>query len=140
MLAVARGRAPRGVALKLAAAESLPLLAHHARAAGDAPVCVRFSKQATRNALDAHAPEEVMRVVDLALPAASTAQTSNVWSVEDRAVYDFGDEQVAGVAPSSEHRKIPGSDEWNVREHVESSLRRQHRHRAFRQRELGPGR
>jgi DNA-binding CsgD family transcriptional regulator len=65
------------VALLLAgdpAAESLPLLAHHARAAGDAPVCVRFSKQATRNALDAHAPEEVMRVVDLALPAASTAQ------------------------------------------------------------------
>lgn len=56
------------------AAESLPLLAHHARAAGDAPLCVRFSKQATRNALDAHAPEEVMRVVDLALPAASTPQ------------------------------------------------------------------
>jgi DNA-binding CsgD family transcriptional regulator len=56
------------------AVESLPLLAHHARAAGDAPVCVRFSKQATRNALDANAPEEVMRVVDLALPAASTPQ------------------------------------------------------------------
>jgi DNA-binding CsgD family transcriptional regulator/tetratricopeptide (TPR) repeat protein len=56
------------------AAESLPLLAHHARAAGDATVCVRFSKEATRNALDAHAPEEVLRVVDLALPAASTPQ------------------------------------------------------------------
>jgi DNA-binding NarL/FixJ family response regulator len=56
------------------AAESLPLLAHHARAAGDAPVCVRFSKQATRNALDSNAPEEVMRVVDLALPAASAPQ------------------------------------------------------------------
>lgn len=56
------------------AAESLPLLAHHARAAGDAPVCVRFSKQATRNALESNAPEEVMRVVDLALPAASAPQ------------------------------------------------------------------
>ena len=56
------------------AAESLPLLAHHARAAGDAPVCVRFSKQATRNALESNAPEEVMRVVDLALPAASVPQ------------------------------------------------------------------
>jgi DNA-binding NarL/FixJ family response regulator len=56
------------------AAESLPLLAHHARAAGDATVCVRFSKQATRNALEANAPDEVMRVVDLALPAASAPQ------------------------------------------------------------------
>ena len=53
------------------APESLPLLAYHAKAAGDAPVCVRFSLQAIRNALEASAPEEVLRVVDLALPAAS---------------------------------------------------------------------
>jgi DNA-binding NarL/FixJ family response regulator len=53
------------------APESLPLLAYHAKAAGDAPVCVRFSLQAIRNALSASAPEEVLRVVDLALPAAS---------------------------------------------------------------------
>src|SRR6266542_3899579 len=56
------------------AAESLPLLAHHARAAGDAPICVRFSIQATRNALTARAPEEVLRVVELALPCAPAAQ------------------------------------------------------------------
>ncbi len=56
------------------APESLPLLAYHAKAAGDAPVCVRFSLQAIGNALGASAPEEVLRVVDLALPAASTPQ------------------------------------------------------------------
>ncbi|HEX9122659.1 MAG TPA: AAA family ATPase [Actinomycetota bacterium] len=55
-------------------AESLPVLAHHARAAGDAAVCVRFSIEATRNALAANAPEEVLRVVELALPTASAAQ------------------------------------------------------------------
>jgi DNA-binding NarL/FixJ family response regulator len=53
---------------------SLPLLAYHAKAAGDMAVCVRFSLQAIANALGASAPEEVMRVVDLALPAASTPQ------------------------------------------------------------------
>jgi DNA-binding NarL/FixJ family response regulator len=56
------------------APQSLPLLAYHAKAAGDAPVCVRFSLQAIGNALGASAPEEVLRVVDLALPAASTPQ------------------------------------------------------------------
>src|SRR5207249_10378811 len=45
------------------APQSLPLLAHHAKAAGDAAVCIRFSIQATRNALAASAPEEVLRVV-----------------------------------------------------------------------------
>jgi tetratricopeptide (TPR) repeat protein/DNA-binding CsgD family transcriptional regulator len=54
--------------------ESLPLLAHHAKAAGNADVCVRFSIEASRNALDAHAPEEVLRVVELALPTAATPQ------------------------------------------------------------------
>ncbi|MGH2710666.1 MAG: AAA family ATPase [Actinomycetota bacterium] len=53
------------------APESLPLLAFHAKAAGNAPVCVRFSLQAIGNALSASAPEEVLRVVDLALSAAS---------------------------------------------------------------------
>jgi DNA-binding NarL/FixJ family response regulator/tetratricopeptide (TPR) repeat protein len=56
------------------APESLPLLAHHAKAAGDAFVCVKFSLQAAENALRANAPEEVLRLVDLALPSASNAQ------------------------------------------------------------------
>jgi DNA-binding CsgD family transcriptional regulator/tetratricopeptide (TPR) repeat protein len=78
-LTPARRRAVHAAVVKLllageAAPESLPLLAHHARAAGDAPVCVRFATQATRSALDAHAPEEVLRVVELALPVASTPQ------------------------------------------------------------------
>jgi tetratricopeptide (TPR) repeat protein/DNA-binding CsgD family transcriptional regulator len=53
---------------------SLPLLASHAKAAGDGAVCVRFSVEASRNALAANAPEEVLRVVELALPSASTPQ------------------------------------------------------------------
>jgi DNA-binding NarL/FixJ family response regulator/tetratricopeptide (TPR) repeat protein len=56
------------------APQTLPLLAHHARAAGNAAVCVRFSIQASRNALAASAPEEVLRVVDLALPTASASK------------------------------------------------------------------
>jgi DNA-binding CsgD family transcriptional regulator len=56
------------------APESLPLLAHHAKAAGDTMLCVRFSLQAIQSALAAHAPEEVLRVVDLALQVASTPQ------------------------------------------------------------------
>jgi DNA-binding NarL/FixJ family response regulator len=56
------------------APQSLPLLAHHAKAAGDAAVCVRFSITATRNALAANAPEEVLRVIDLSLPIATTSQ------------------------------------------------------------------
>jgi tetratricopeptide (TPR) repeat protein len=53
---------------------SLPLLAHHAKAAGDAAVCVRFSVEASRNALAANAPEEVLRVVEVALPSAASPQ------------------------------------------------------------------
>jgi len=53
---------------------SLPMLAHHAREAGDAAVCVRFSVEASRNALAANAPEEVLRVVELALPSAASSQ------------------------------------------------------------------
>lgn len=56
------------------APESLPLLAHHAKAAGDAPMCVRFSLQAIGNALATSAPEEVLRVIELALPIAATPQ------------------------------------------------------------------
>ena len=53
---------------------SLPLLAQHAKAAGDGAICVRFSVDASRNALTANAPEEVLRIVELALPSASTPQ------------------------------------------------------------------
>jgi DNA-binding CsgD family transcriptional regulator/tetratricopeptide (TPR) repeat protein len=53
---------------------SLPLLAHHAKAAGDAAVCVRFSVEASHNALAANAPEEVLRVVEVALPSAASPQ------------------------------------------------------------------
>jgi DNA-binding NarL/FixJ family response regulator len=78
-LTPARRRAIHGAIVQLLMAgepapESLPLLAHHARAAGNAELCVRFSIRATRNALNAHAPEEVLRVVDLSLPTASTPQ------------------------------------------------------------------
>ena len=78
-LAPARRREIHAAIVKLLLAgepapETLPLLAHHARAAGDAQVCVRFSTEAAAAALAAHAPEEVLRVVDVALPQASTPQ------------------------------------------------------------------
>jgi predicted ATPase/DNA-binding CsgD family transcriptional regulator len=55
-------------------AESMSLLAHHALAAGDAARALRFSILAARTALEARAAEEVLRIVDQALPAASAAQ------------------------------------------------------------------
>ena len=54
--------------------ESLPLLTQHALAAGDTIRCTRFSCQAAQHALAARAPEEVLRVVELGLPAASDAK------------------------------------------------------------------
>ncbi len=66
---------------------SLPMLAHHAKAAGDAGVCVRFSVDASRNALAANAPEEVLRVVELALPLAATPQQRvDLLEARDRAL------------------------------------------------------
>ena len=65
---------------------SLPLLAQHAKAAGNAEVCVRFSLEATRMALDANAPEEVLRVVDVALPsAAGPTERVKLLEARDRA-------------------------------------------------------
>jgi DNA-binding NarL/FixJ family response regulator len=54
--------------------ESLPIVARHAVAAGDLERAARFSVEAARAALLARAPEEVLRVVELALPAAAAAQ------------------------------------------------------------------
>ena len=78
-LTPARRRALHGAIVKLLLSgdpspASLPMLAQHAKAAGDAAVCVRFSIEASRNALAANAPEEVLRVVELALPSAATSQ------------------------------------------------------------------
>ena len=55
-------------------AASLSLLAHHALAAGDAERAMRFSITAAQTALEARAAEEVLRIVEDALPAASAAQ------------------------------------------------------------------
>jgi DNA-binding CsgD family transcriptional regulator len=54
--------------------ESLSLLAHHALAAGDPDRAVRLSVSAARVALEARAGEEVLRLVEQALPAASAPQ------------------------------------------------------------------
>src|SRR5439155_17245867 len=53
------------------AVESLPMLAQHAAAAGDTERCARFSIGAARAALASHAPEEILRAVELALPLAT---------------------------------------------------------------------
>ncbi|MDP9342823.1 MAG: AAA family ATPase [Actinomycetota bacterium] len=51
--------------------ESLPLLAHHAAESGDTEQCARYSIDAARAALASHAPEEVLRAVEVALPVTS---------------------------------------------------------------------
>ena len=67
--------------------EALPLLAYHAKAAGETSVCVRFSVEASRNALAANAPEEVLRVVELALSSAATSQERlDLLEARDRAL------------------------------------------------------
>src|SRR5215211_264069 len=79
-LTASRRRAIHGAIVDLLTAggepapESLSLLAHHAVAAGDADRAARFSTDAARAALTAHAPEEVLRIVEQALPAAAGAQ------------------------------------------------------------------
>jgi DNA-binding CsgD family transcriptional regulator len=80
-LTAPRRRALHGVMVDMLAAgeqepvpASLPLLAHHAVAAGDSDRAARFTISAARAALDAHAPEEVLRLVDEVLPAASAAR------------------------------------------------------------------
>jgi DNA-binding NarL/FixJ family response regulator len=54
--------------------ESLTLLAHHAVAAGDTERAAHFTVGAARAALEARAAEEVIRLVDNALPIASAAE------------------------------------------------------------------
>jgi tetratricopeptide (TPR) repeat protein/DNA-binding CsgD family transcriptional regulator len=50
------------------ASESLPLLAHHARAAGNAELSARYAIEAARAALARNAPAEVLRSVEIGLP------------------------------------------------------------------------
>jgi tetratricopeptide (TPR) repeat protein len=77
MLTTARRRALHAALVDLLTAngnpapESLSLLADHALAGGDVDRAVRFSISAARSALDARAADEVLRIVDQALPAAS---------------------------------------------------------------------
>jgi DNA-binding CsgD family transcriptional regulator len=56
------------------APESLPMLAYHARAAGDALASARFAIEASREALGRNAPEEALRSVELGLPVVSDAR------------------------------------------------------------------
>jgi DNA-binding NarL/FixJ family response regulator len=55
-------------------APSLPVVAQHAVAAGDLERAARLSVDAARAALSTRAPEEALRVVELALPAAAAPQ------------------------------------------------------------------
>jgi DNA-binding CsgD family transcriptional regulator/tetratricopeptide (TPR) repeat protein len=53
---------------------SLPLLAQHALAAGEPEMSTRFSIEAAKAALALHAPEEALRLVELAHPIATNPQ------------------------------------------------------------------
>src|SRR5205823_4572449 len=54
-------------------AGSLALIAHHALEAGDGERAAQLSSAAARAALDSHAPEEALRLVELALPVVAGA-------------------------------------------------------------------
>jgi DNA-binding NarL/FixJ family response regulator len=53
---------------------ALPLLAHHALAAGDTGRAATLSVEAARAALQSNAPEEALRLVDQALPMVTTSE------------------------------------------------------------------
>ncbi|MDP8962158.1 MAG: AAA family ATPase, partial [Actinomycetota bacterium] len=80
ILTTARRRAIHAAVVDMLTADgeppeaSLPLVAHHAVAARDGERAARFSIEAARAALAARAPDEVLRLVDLALPSASAAR------------------------------------------------------------------
>jgi predicted ATPase/class 3 adenylate cyclase len=54
--------------------ENLSALAHHALRAGDEKRAVSYSIRAAQAGLDAHAPEESIRIIEAALPAASAPE------------------------------------------------------------------
>ena len=86
---------------------SLPLLAHHAKAAGDAAVCVRFSVEASRNALAANAPEEGASVVEIALPP--RRHPNSGWTCWKRAIAPSrcSDGRTTGCRGSPSSRPLP---------------------------------
>ena len=68
-------------------AGSLALIMHHALAAGDAERAGQLSLAAARAALDSHAPEETLRLVELALPiVAGAADRLALLCVRDEAL------------------------------------------------------
>jgi DNA-binding NarL/FixJ family response regulator len=60
------------------AAAGLPLLAHHALAAGDIERAAHFSIDAATAALKANAPEEALRLVEQALPVVSSSRDRRI--------------------------------------------------------------
>ncbi len=79
----------------------LAALAHHALAAGETDLGVRYSISAARTALDANAPEGALRIVDAARAAASSPEDRAVLlSLRDDAlaVLGRGEERLATLA------------------------------------------
>ena len=93
MLAGAEDREPT--------ARSLPLLAHHALAAGDIERGMRFVVAAARSALDGHAPEEALRLIEEAgLIATSPRDRVELLCLRDEALAVLGrdEERLAALA------------------------------------------
>ncbi|HLW17791.1 MAG TPA: LuxR C-terminal-related transcriptional regulator, partial [Actinomycetota bacterium] len=66
---------------------SLALIAHHALEAGDGERAALLSSAAARAALDSHAPEEALRLVELALPiVAGASDRLSLLCVRDEAL------------------------------------------------------
>jgi class 3 adenylate cyclase/tetratricopeptide (TPR) repeat protein len=100
-----RQRAIHGAITEILAAEggteNLSMLAYHALKAGDGAVAVSSALKAARAAMDVSAPEEAIRLIDTALPAASAPEDRiEMLRMKDDAlsVLDRGMERHANLA------------------------------------------
>lgn len=92
-------------------ATNLPALAYHSLEAGDSERGIRYSIEAARVALSAHAPEEAIRAVDAARPAASAPRDrAELLCLRDDAlaILDRGKERLATLAEMAALAKALG--------------------------------
>lgn len=122
-----RQRAVHGAMAEILAdvgdAESLPMLAHHALKAGVTDLAVTSGHRAAQTAMESSAPEEAIRLIDEALPAASEpSDRIDMLRVKDDAL-DFLDRGVDRMANLAEMAAIAGALASPVLD-AEVSLRR----------------
>ncbi|MGH9649674.1 MAG: ATP-binding protein, partial [Terriglobales bacterium] len=106
-----RRRAVHAAIVQVLPATNLSALAYHSLEAGDHEHGIRYSIEAARAALQAHAPEEAIRAVDAARPAAATPQDrAELLCIRDDAlaILGRGKERMATLAEMAALAKALG--------------------------------